>query len=161
MPRAGRPLISAGLLMTRRRAGVLEVLLVHPGGPFFKNKDAGAWSIPKGMIEHAEEDLLSRAKIEFQEELGAPALADSFTPLGSVKQKGGKIVHAWTFTGDFEGPPRSNNCRYEWPPRSGQWREFPEVDDARWFTVEAAREKINAAQVHFLERLCALSAEQA
>ena len=139
--------------MYRVRAGELEVLLVHPGGPFFRNKDAGAWSIPKGMIEQTGENMLLRAEIEFEEELGVPAVGSSFVELGSVKQKGGKTVHAWTFEGEFEGMVRSNTYKCEWPPHSGQMRDFPEVDDAQWFSLDTARTKINAAQTAFIERL--------
>jgi len=139
--------------MYRRGEREIEVLLVHPGGPFFKNKDRGAWSIPKGMIEQVEENLLSRAKIEFEEELGAPVTGDRFTELGWVKQKGGKTVHAWAFKGDFSAALKSNTYKCEWPPRSGQWCDFPEVDDAQWFPLDIARSKINAAQIAFLDRL--------
>jgi predicted NUDIX family NTP pyrophosphohydrolase len=138
-----------------------EVLLVHPGGPYFRNKDAGAWTIPKG--EAAEnEDLLTRAKLEFEEELGIPVGAagvpsgkDTWIELGQVKQKGGKTVHAWAFAGDL--PPdfkqASNSFALEWPPRSGKTQEFPEVDRASFFSLEEARSKINSAQVVFLDRL--------
>jgi predicted NUDIX family NTP pyrophosphohydrolase len=152
--RPARLRISAGLLMYRRRAdALLEVLLVHPGGPFFKNKDLGAWSIPKGEISREDQDKLAWAKVEFEEELGVPPPCESFDELGSVKQKGGKTVHAWACEGDFIGPARSNTYQCEWPPRSGQWRSFPEVDDAQWFDVETARTKINEAQAAFLDRL--------
>ena len=154
MSGARRARVSAGLLMFRRRAGEsLEVLLVHPGGPFFAKKDEGAWSIPKGVIEHENEELLARAKIEFEEELGVAPASESLIGLGSVKQKGGKTVHGWAFEGDFTGPARSNTYKCEWPPRSGQWRTFPEIDDAQWFDVETARKKINMAQAAFLDRL--------
>jgi len=153
--------VSAGLLMFRRitaqgRAGEIEVLLVHPGGPFWTNKDAGAWSIPKGVQERDDEELLARAKIEFEEELGVepPALTpNELIVLGSVKQKGGKTVHAWACEGDFTGPARSNTMKCEWPLRSGRWLTFPEVDRAEWFALDTAREKINSAQAAFLDRL--------
>ena len=145
--------VSAGLVLFRRRGGGLEVLLVHPGGPFFRNKDAGAWTIPKGEAA-AGEDLLTRARIEFQEELGFAADGE-WMPLGSVTQKGGKLVHAWAFEGDL--PPKfqltSNEFELEWPPRSGRRARFPEVDQAQFFAEAAAREKINPAQVLFLDRL--------
>jgi predicted NUDIX family NTP pyrophosphohydrolase len=145
---------SAGLLMFCRRKGELEVLLVHPGGPFFRNKDGGAWTIPKG--EAAEnEDLRSRAKVEFQEELGITP-AEEWIDLGSVKQKGGKTVIAWAFAGDL-GPDfklASNTFEMEWPPRSGRTAQFPEVDQARFFPLELARSKMNQAQTLFLDRLC-------
>jgi predicted NUDIX family NTP pyrophosphohydrolase len=144
--------VSAGLLLYRRRGGEIEVLLVHPGGPFFEKKDAGAWTIPKGERE-GEENLIERARIEFREELGAEPPDGPWIELGTVKQKGGKTVHAWACEGDFAGPARSNNFTMEWPPRSGQMREFPEVDRAEWFGLAEARVKINAAQAAFLEAL--------
>jgi predicted NUDIX family NTP pyrophosphohydrolase len=131
----------------------LEVLLVHPGGPYFQNKDDGAWTIPKG--ESAEgEDLLSRARMEFEEELGLSPMGD-WIALGSVKQKGGKVVHAWAFEGDLENDFQivSNAFEMEWPPQSGQIKRFPEVDQARFFPMELARRKINAAQIVLLDRL--------
>jgi predicted NUDIX family NTP pyrophosphohydrolase len=146
--------ISAGLLLYRRRGGEIEVLLAHPGGPFFQKKDAGAWSIPKGEVE-GEEDLLERARIEFREELGAEPPAGPYIELETVKQKGGKTVHAWACEGDFAGPARSNMFEMEWPPRSGRMREFPEVDRAEWFGLTEARAKMNEAQVGFIDRLVA------
>ena len=154
MPPSSRsPSISAGLLLFRRRGANLEVLLVHPGGPFFQKKDEGAWSIPKGEAA-PEEDLLTRAKIEFEEEIGL-RLDGTFISLGSIKQKGGKIVHAWALEGDL--PPgyqfNSNSFEMEWPPHSGQQQTFPEVDRAEFFSEEVARGKINPAQAEFLDRL--------
>jgi predicted NUDIX family NTP pyrophosphohydrolase len=145
--------ISAGLLMFRRRGSEIEVLLAHPGGPFFKNKDEGAWTIPKGVAE-PDEDLLQRARVEFEEELGIPPPGKA-VPLGSVRQKGGKTVHAWTVEGDLpvKFVARSNTFELEWPPRSGKIQEFPEVDDARFFGIEEAERKINPAQKDFLDRL--------
>ena len=144
---------SAGLLMFRRKGNGLEVLLVHPGGPFWKNKDDGAWSIPKGEAS-TDEDLLTRARIEFQEELGIQPHGD-WISLRSIKQKGGKTVHAWAFEGDL--PPsfelKCNSFEIEWPPRSGKMREFPEVDRAEFFPEEIARCKMNSAQITFLDRL--------
>ena len=144
---------SAGLLLFRRSSAGLEVLLVHPGGPYFQTKDEGAWTIPKGEVTQGEE-LLERAKIEFEEELGI-ASSGNWLELGSVKQKGGKMVHAWAFAGNLkEGyEPTSNTFEMEWPPRSGKLQRFPEVDRARFFSVEEAREKINPAQIAFLDRL--------
>ena len=145
---------SAGLLMYRRSdAGGVEVLLVHPGGPFFANRDAGVWTIPKGMPD-AGEDLLDCARREFREETGFDPGPGPFAPLGSVKQKGGKTVHAWAFAGDCD-PARcvSNTFKVQWPPRSGKWAEFPEIDRAEWFGMDEAREKINPAQAMFLDRL--------
>lgn len=148
---------SAGLLMFRRTAAAgLEVLLVHPGGPFWRKKDAGAWTIPKG--EAAEnEDLLERAKIEFEEELGIAPEIRNLIDLGSVKQKAGKAVHGWAFEGDLPADfrLRSNTFEVEWPPRSGSQQTFPEVDRAEFFALAIAREKINAAQTAFLDRLVA------
>src|SRR5262245_21038836 len=120
------PRISAGLLMYRYRDGGLEVLLVHPGGPFFKKKDSGAWSIPKGEVEGGD-DPLATARREFQEETGTTP-SGPFTSLTSVKQKGGKVVHAWAFSGDLDvSAIVSNTFTMEWPPRSGRTAEFPEV----------------------------------
>jgi predicted NUDIX family NTP pyrophosphohydrolase len=139
--------------MFRLRKNDVEVLLVHPGGPYFQNKDDGAWTIPKGEASD-NEDLLARAKIEFEEELGI-AISGNWIELGSVKQKGGKTVHAWAFAGDLEDDfkPVSNTFEMEWPPRSGKMRQFPEVDRAGFFSLEEARRKINAAQTAFLDRL--------
>ena len=130
-----------------------EVLLVHPGGPFFAKKDDGAWTIPKGEAAPGE-DLLMRGQIEFEEELGIRPAGD-WIPLGWIKQKGGKIVHAWAFEG---GLPewfklKSNMFELEWPPRSGKLKKFPEIDQAVFFSEELARRKINPAQVPFLDRL--------
>jgi predicted NUDIX family NTP pyrophosphohydrolase len=144
--------VSAGLLMYRRREGGLEVLLVHPGGPFWKNKDDGAWSIPKGEPA-ADEELLSAARREFMEEIGT-APSGTFTPLPPIKQKGGKTVHAWAVEGDLDTSAiRSNTCRMEWPLKSGKWVEFPEVDRAEFFGLDVARKKINAAQSALLDEL--------
>jgi predicted NUDIX family NTP pyrophosphohydrolase len=153
--------LSAGLLMFRRkpcpersrRIDTVEFLLVHPGGPFWKNKDEGAWSIPKGEAQPGE-DLLRRARIEFEEELGLKA-SGNFIALNSIQQKGGKTVHAWAFEGDlpelFE--LKSNTFESEYPPRSGKFQEFPEVDRAEFFPEEIARRKINPAQIPFFDRL--------
>jgi predicted NUDIX family NTP pyrophosphohydrolase len=156
---ATRSRISTGLLMFRRKPGALEVLLVHPGGPFWKNKDEGAWSIPKGEAAPGE-DLLARALIEFEEELGIKPEGE-WIPLGSIKQKGGKTVHAWTFEGDLPNPfdLKSNTFDIEWPPRSGKIRSFPEIDRAEFFLLEIARQKINPAQLAFLDRLRAVLAQ--
>ena len=148
-----RSQVSAGLLMFRRKNHALEVLLVHPGGPFWKNKDDGAWSVPKGEAEPGE-DLVTRARIEFEEELGFKPGGESI-PLGSIKQAGGKTVHAWAFEGDLPQPfeLKCNTFEIEWPPRSGQMREFPEIDRAEFFSEDIARRKINPAQIPFLDRL--------
>jgi predicted NUDIX family NTP pyrophosphohydrolase len=147
--------VSAGLLMFRRRNQALEVLLVHPGGPFWKNKDHGAWSIPKGEAAPGE-DLLTRAQIEFAEELGFKPHG-AWLPLGSIKQKGGKTVHAWAFESDLPDAfeLKCNTFAMEWPPGSGKTSQFPEVDRAEFFCEEIARRKINPAQVAFLDRLMA------
>ncbi len=139
--------------MFRRRNNAIEVLLVHPGGPFFTRKDDGVWSIPKGEVEPGE-DLLARAQIEFAEELGIQARGD-WQALGWIQQRGGKIVHAWAFEGDLEDSfqLRSNTFELEWPPGSGKREEFPEVDQAVFFPEEMARRKINPAQVALLDRL--------
>jgi predicted NUDIX family NTP pyrophosphohydrolase len=148
-----RSRISAGLLMFRRRNKELEVLLVHPGGPFFSRKDDGVWTIPKGEAAPGE-DLLTRAQIEFEEELGFEPRG-GWIELGSIKQKGGKTVHAWAFEGElpesFE--LKSNLFEMEWPPRSGRRKTFPEIDQALFFSEELARRKINPAQLSFLDRL--------
>lgn len=141
---------SAGLLMYRKNNNKLEVFLVHPGGPYFKNKDEGVWTIPKGEIE-SEESIFEAAKREFQEETGIRPTGN-FIPLDTVKQKGGKIIHAWAFEGDMS-TFKSNYFEMEWPPRSGRKQKFPEVDKALFFTIAEATRKINPAQIVFLERL--------
>jgi predicted NUDIX family NTP pyrophosphohydrolase len=148
-----RSRVSAGLLMFRRKGGTLEVLLAHPGGPFFARKDEGAWTIPKGEAA-PDEDLLTRAQIEFEEEVGIPPHGN-WIGLGSIKQKGGKIVHAWAFEGDLPNSfqPKSNTFEMEWPPRSGKLKQFPEIDRAEFFAEEIARRKIKPAQVPFFDRL--------
>jgi len=129
------------------------VLLVHPGGPFWRKRDDGAWSIPKGEIETGEKPM-AVARREFQEELGLPAPEGTFTPLGSVKQAGGKVVHAWAVESDVDvNGLKFGSIELEWPPRSGTKQAFPEVDRAEWFDLETARRKINAAQAAFLDRL--------
>ena len=145
--------LSAGLLMYRRRAGHLEVLLAHPGGPFWTNKDEGAWTIPKGLVDEGEEHLAT-AKREFEEELGTTPNADHYLDLGAVRQRAGKTVVAWAFEGDLDpATNKSNTFKAEWPPRSGRWQAFPEVDRAAFFSIEEARVKINPAQAEFLARL--------
>jgi predicted NUDIX family NTP pyrophosphohydrolase len=144
--------ISAGLLMYRVRNGGIEVLLVHPGGPFFRHKDEGAWSIPKGEAV-PNEDLLIAAQREFTEETGLKP-AGPFTALTPVKQKGGKTVHAWVFEGDCDTTTiKSNLFALEWPPRSGRQTEFPEIDRAEFFGLDTARTKINAGQVALIDEL--------
>ena len=141
--------------MFRRRRNELEVLLAHPGGPFFIRKDDGVWTIPKGEAAPGE-DLLTRAQIEFEEEVGfRPENFRDWIELGSIRQKGGKIVHAWAFEGDVPEPfeSKSNLFEMEWPPRSGKLQKFPEVDQACFFSDEVARRKLKSAQVPFLDRL--------
>jgi len=143
---------SAGLLVFRERLGQLEVLLVHPGGPFWKKKDAGAWTIPKGELL-PNEDPLEAARRECQEELGFEP-AGSFIPLSPVKQKAGKIIHAWAVLADWDPSQlRSNSFTLEWPPRSGKVQEFPEVDQAAYFDLATAEIKINPAQIPLLHEL--------
>jgi predicted NUDIX family NTP pyrophosphohydrolase len=142
--------VSAGLLAFRRRAGT-EVLLAHPGGPFWTKKDDGAWTIPKGLA--AGDDLLAAARREFTEETGFAAQGP-FLPLRPVRQKSGKTVHAWAFEGDFDAARfASNEFEMEWPPRSGRRQRFPEVDRLDWFDDAAARRKIIAYQLPFLTQL--------
>lgn len=146
------PKTSAGLLLYRRKNGALEFLLIHPGGPFWKNKDAGAWTIPKGELGDKEEPLAAAIR-EFEEELGFKP-GGEFIELMPIKQKGGKTVRAWAFEGDCDPAQlKSNTFTMEWPPKSGKQAEFPEVDRAEFFTLEAAKEKINQAQIPLLEEL--------
>jgi predicted NUDIX family NTP pyrophosphohydrolase len=144
---------SAGILLHRRHDGAHEVLLVHPGGPFWAKKDAGAWSIPKGEYEDGEEPRAAALR-EFAEELGAPPPDGELVELGEVRQRGGKVVSAWALAGDADADAvRSNTFTMEWPPRSGTMREFPEVDRAAWFSLDEARERILPAQAPLLDRL--------
>jgi predicted NUDIX family NTP pyrophosphohydrolase len=144
---------SAGILLFRIVGGAPEVLLVHPGGPFWARRDAGAWSIPKGEYEDGD-DPREAALREFSEETGGDLPPIELVDLGSVKQKGGKLVSAWAAEGDLDADAvRSNTFTTEWPPRSGRTAEFPEIDRAGWFGVDAAREKIIEAQAEFLDRL--------
>jgi predicted NUDIX family NTP pyrophosphohydrolase len=144
---------SAGLILYRYREGRLEVLLVHPGGPFWQKRDDGAWSIPKGEI--AENEIgIDVARREFHEELGAAAPDGEPTSLGAVRQSGGKLVHAWALAGDLDvTKTTSNTFEIEWPPRSGKMQAFPEVDRSGWFDLDAARRKLLPAQCAFLDRL--------
>jgi predicted NUDIX family NTP pyrophosphohydrolase len=143
--------ISAGLLVYRRR-GELEVFLVHPGGPFWSKKDAGAWSVPKGEIGEGE-DPLQAAKREFLEETGF-RIAGEFHPLDAVKQSGGKVVQAWAIEADCDPAQlRSNRFSMEWPPKSGKTQDFPEVDRAGWFNIEEARKRITPGQIGLLDQL--------
>jgi predicted NUDIX family NTP pyrophosphohydrolase len=146
---------SAGLLMYRTRAdnGAAEFFLVHPGGPFFAKRDAGVWTIPKGEPAGGE-DLLDCARREFREETGFDPGPGPFLPLGSVKQKGGKTIHAWAFAGDHDPAAIvSNTFKVQWPPKSGKWIAVPEVDRAGWFSLDEASAKINPAQQELLGRV--------
>jgi predicted NUDIX family NTP pyrophosphohydrolase len=151
------PKRSAGILLYRiaEPAGTLEVLLVHPGGPLWARKDLGAWSIPKGEYQDAD-DPLQAALREFEEETGLRPPAERLLALGTVRQRGGKLLTAWAARGDLDADRvRSNTFTLEWPPRSGQVREFPEVDRAAWLDPQAARAKLLAAQTELLDRLLA------
>ncbi len=146
------PRQSAGILLFRFNGAILELFLVHPGGPFWAKKDDGAWSIPKGEFTE-DEDALSAAKREFFEETGVH-VDGTFTPLGSVKQPGGKVVHVWAHQRDCDPSTiKSNTFVLEWPPGSGKEQEFPEVDRAAWFGIPAAREKLLKGQMVFIDRL--------
>lgn len=143
---------SAGLLLFRRLTTEVEVFLAHPGGPFWNQRDDGVWTIPKGIMADGEE-LLAAARREFEEETGIVPLPP-FIPLGSVRQKAGKTVHAWAWEGDADAAATtSNTMRTEWPRGSGTWLTFPEVDRCAWFTPEVARRMLNAAQVELVDRL--------
>jgi predicted NUDIX family NTP pyrophosphohydrolase len=144
--------VSAGLLLYRFRGSRLEVFLAHPGGPFWVNRDAGAWTIPKGTLNPGESPLEAACR-EFEEETGIKP-QPPFFPLGSIRQKAGKTVHAWAWEGNAD--PRlvkSNVMKLEWPRKSGRWLTFPEVDRCNWFTAEAAKERILASQIELITRL--------
>ena len=146
------PKQSAGILLYRKSKSELQVFLVHPGGPFFKNKDSGAWSIPKGEFLD-DEDALTAAKREFEEETGQ-AIDGSFVKLEPVRLKSGKIVHAWAVEGDIDHETiYSNSFEMEWPPKSGKNQSFPEIDRAGWFSADEARLKINPAQAKLIDNL--------
>ena len=150
---SARPKLSAGILAWRRGSNGLEVLLVHPGGPYWRNKDAGAWSIPKGEIEPSEEPEQA-ARREFSEELGPAASIGALQALGEIRQRGGKRVIAFCAEADFDTASlASNSFEIEWPPRSGALKTFPEVDRAGWFGLEAARSKMLLGQVELIDRL--------
>jgi predicted NUDIX family NTP pyrophosphohydrolase len=147
-----RTATSAGILLFRRRAWGLEVFLAHPGGPFWAKREAGAWTIPKGVVGEGEE-LLDAARRELREETGL-APEGPFIALGSIKQKAGKTVYAWACEGDADpSTVTSNDTRVEWPRGSGKWLVHPEVDRCQWFTVDDARTRINPAQAELLDRL--------
>ena len=144
--------VSAGLLLFRRRGMTLEVFLAHPGGPFWRSRDTGAWTIPKGLVDDGE-DLLTAACREFEEETGLRP-REPFVALDSVKQKSGKVVHAWAWEGDADPATiKSNTARLEMPPGSGRWITIPEIDRCEWFDLATAAVKINEAQAQFIERL--------
>ena len=145
--------VSAGILLWRRRDRLVEVLLAHPGGPIFAARDHGWWTVPKGQAEPGEE-LLTVACREFVEETGHPVPAGTLLGLGSIVQKGGKVVHVWAIEGDLDpGTSTSNTFALEWPPRSGRMREFPEVDRVAWFGLEEAAVRLRDTQVPLLGRL--------
>jgi predicted NUDIX family NTP pyrophosphohydrolase len=147
------PKTSAAVLLYRRRRHEVEVLLVHPGGPFWAKKDLGAWSIPKGEFNPGEGDGLLVARREFEEETGQPIDGD-FIPLEPIRQRGGKVVQAWAVEGDLDvARLKSNSFTMEWPPRSGKFRSFPEVDRAEWFAIAEAKERILQSQRGLLEQL--------
>lgn len=147
-----RRAVSSGLILFRRTSGKLEVLLAHPGGPFWARRDAGAWTIPKGAVDEGE-DLLDAARREFREETGIEA-DGPFISLGSIKQRAGKTVHAWAWEGDADPlAVTSNVMSTEWPRNSGKFLTFPEVDRCAWFDVRTAHAKINPAQAALIERL--------
>jgi predicted NUDIX family NTP pyrophosphohydrolase len=144
---------AAGILLFRRGPTGLEVLLGHPGGPYFARKDAGHWTIPKGEPD-GDLDLLRVARREFEEEIGIAPPGGDPMPLGTVTQKGGKVVHAWAIEGDVDpAEARSNEFEMEWPPSSGRRASFPEVDRVAWFDLGEARRRIKSTQIPFLERL--------
>lgn len=149
---------SAGILMYKRQGDAIQVLLAHPGGPFWRRRDEGAWTIPKGEPA-AGETAEAAARREFEEELGT-APAGPLQPLGRIRQRGGKWVAAFALQGDFDvAGLRSNTCEMEWPPRSGRFASFPEVDRAGWFAVDRARRAILPSQAALLDRLLALLGE--
>lgn len=153
-------MVSAGLLLYRRTRDGVELLLAHPGGPFWARRDEGAWTIPKG-VPSPDEDLLETARREFSEETGASA-SGPFLPLGSIRQKAGKTVHAWAAEGDLDpAAVVSNTMKTEWPPRSGRWITFPEVDRCEWFDTHTARRKLIPAQADLVDRLLAVLGEAA
>lgn len=147
-----RSTISAGLMLFRRSTAGLEVFLAHPGGPFWVNRDAGAWTIPKGVADEGE-DLLDAAQREFREETGLVP-SPPFLPLGNIRQRAGKTVHAWAWEGDADpAKVQSNTMQHEWPTGSGIWLTVPEIDRCEWFSPRVAKRKINVAQAELIERL--------
>jgi predicted NUDIX family NTP pyrophosphohydrolase len=152
MSRPTRPNVSAGLLLFRRSTTGLELFIAHPGGPFWKDRDVGAWTIPKGIVE-AGEEFLDAARREFEEETSIQPTGP-FIPLGSIRQKAGKTIHAWAFEADADPAAIvSNKMRTEWPRGSGRWIEFPEIDRCGWFDPASAKAKMNPAQAELVDRL--------
>jgi predicted NUDIX family NTP pyrophosphohydrolase len=149
------PEVSAGVVVVRRGPGGLELLLAHPGGPFFARKDDGWWTIPKGLVQPGEPPLRAACR-ELREELGVTAPEDRMVALGSVRQRSGKVVHAWACWGDCDPAAiTSNTFEIEWPPHSGRRASFPEIDRAGFFAPEQAKTKLLAAQVPFVDRVLA------
>jgi predicted NUDIX family NTP pyrophosphohydrolase len=149
------PRTSAGILLFRPRVGRLEVLLAHPGGPFFTNRDAGHWTIPKGEAD-GDEALIAVARREFEEETGYPPPDGEPVDLGSIVQKGGKVVHAWGLEGDLDpAKAASNTFEMVWPPGSGQVQTFPEIDRVEWFDVDEAKRRVKPTQIPLIDRLVA------
>jgi predicted NUDIX family NTP pyrophosphohydrolase len=147
-----RASVSAGMVLFRRSNPGLAIFLAHPGGPFWRNRDAGAWTIPKGIVEQ-DEDVLDAARREFTEETGIVP-QPPFIPLGAVRQKAGKTVHAWAWEGDADpAAVTSNSSRTEWPRGSGRWITYPEVDRCAWFDAAEARRMMNPAQAELIDRL--------
>ena len=150
---------SAGLVLFRRGDRGLEIFLAHPGGPLWKSRDVGAWTIPKGLIDEGE-DPLAAARREFREETGIDA-SGPFLPLGTIRQKAGKVVHGWAWEGDADASgTTSNSAKLEWPRGSGRWVSYPEIDRCGWFSAGEARQKMNPAQAEFVDRLEALLSEE-
>jgi predicted NUDIX family NTP pyrophosphohydrolase len=159
MRKLKRKNVSAGLLLFRRSGKGLEVFLAHPGGPFWSGRDLGAWTVPKGLVEDGE-DPLATAVREFEEETGIQP-EEPLLPLDSVRQKAGKLVHAWAWEGEADPRRvRSNSMRAEWPRGSGRWLTFPEVDRCEWFDARSARHKINPAQAELIDRLETVLSDQ-
>ena len=145
--------ISAGILLFRPQSGRLEVLLGHPGGPFFANRDAGHWTIPKGEVD-GDEDLVAVARREFEEETGNRPPDGAPIELGSIVQKGGKVVHAWALEGDLDpATAESNTFQMVWPPGSGRLQTFPEIDRVEWFDVDEAKRRVKPTQIPLIDRL--------
>ena len=146
-------ILSAGILVFRRKEGQVEVLIIHPGGPLWAKKDAGSWSLPKGQLGEGEDPLVAALR-EFEEEIGMPCPTGKKIDLGEIKMKSGKRVRAWAVEGDLDVTQlRSNTFSLEWPPRSGKFQDFPEVDRGAYLSVQEAKEKLIAAQHPFLDRL--------